>query len=100
MLSILICDDDKNIVEQVTNLLENIKSDENLEFNIETQNSGDFSLDINAVYDIAILDIEMGDISGLQVAENLKKNNPETIVIILTSYFDYLDNAMKISVFR
>ena len=100
MLNILICDDDKNIIGQVTNLLENIKSYENLEFNIETQNSGDFSLDINAVYDIAILDIEMGDISGLQVAENLKKNNPETIVIILTSYFDYLDNAMKISVFR
>ena len=100
MLNILICDDDKNIVQQVSNLLDEVKSKHNIEFKIDASIDGDFSVDKNAIYDIAILDIQMEGISGLEVAENLKRNNPDVIVIILTSYSDYLDSAMKISVFR
>ncbi len=100
MLNILICDDDKNIVQQVSSLLDEIKSKHNIEFKIDTNTDGQFSIDKNAIYDIAILDIQMEGINGLEVAENLKRNNPDVIVIILTSYSDYLDSAMKINVFR
>lgn len=100
MLNILICDDDKNIVQQVSNLLDEIKIKHNIDFKIDTNTDGEFSVDKNAIYDIAILDIEMQGINGLEVAENLKRNNPDVIIIILTSYSDYLDSAMKINVFR
>lgn len=100
MLNILICDDDKNIVQQVSGLLDEVKNKHNIDFKIDTNTDGEFSTDKNAIYDIAILDIEMNGISGLEVAENLKRNNPDVIVIILTSYSDYLDSAMKINVFR
>ena len=100
MLNILICDDDKNIIQQVTNLLDDVKQKHQINFKIDTNTDGEFSVDKNAIYDIAILDIEMNGISGLDVAENLKRNNPDVIIIILTSYSDYLDSAMKISVFR
>ena len=100
MLNIHICDDDKNIVQQVSNLLDEIKIKHNIDFKIDTNTDGKFSVDKNAIYDIAILDIEMNGINGLEVAENLKRNNPDVIVIILTSYSDYLDSAMKINVFR
>ncbi|MBQ8539239.1 MAG: response regulator transcription factor [Ruminococcus sp.] len=100
MLNILICDDDKNIVQQVSSLLDKVKEKHNIDFKIDTNTDGEFSIDKNAIYDIAILDIEMNGISGLEVAEKLKRNNPDVIIIILTSYSDYLDSAMKISVFR
>ncbi len=100
MLNILVCDDDKKITTQVCDLLDKIKGNHNIDFKVDIKNDGEFSKDKNAVYDIAILDIEMDDISGLEVAENLKNNNPDVIVIILTSYSDYLDSAMKINVFR
>ncbi len=100
MLNILVCDDDKKITTQVCDLLDKIKSNQNIDFKVDIKNDGEFSKNKNAVYDIAILDIEMGNISGLEVAENLKNNNPDVIVIILTSYSDYLDSAMKINVFR
>lgn len=100
MLNILICDDDKNIINQVSSLLDEVKIKHNIDFKVDINTDGEFSKNVNAVYDIAILDIEMDGISGLEVAENLKNNNPDVIVIILTSYSDYLDSAMKISVFR
>ncbi len=100
MLNILICDDDKNIVQQVSDLLDEVKNKHNIDFKIDTNSDGEFSIDKNAIYDIAILDIQMQGINGLEVAENLKRNNPDVIVIILTSFSDYLDSAMKISVFR
>ena len=100
MLNILICDDDKNIVQQVSSLLDEVKIKHNIDFKIDTNTDGEFSVDKNAIYDIAILDIQMEGINGLKVAENLKRNNPDVIVIILTSYSDYLDSAMKINVFR
>ena len=42
----------------------------------------------------------MPGISGLKLSEKLKGLNPDVIVIILTSFADYLDQAMKINVFR
>lgn len=100
MIKILICDDDKNIINRVSRLLDEFKRKHNTDFKVEVYKDGIFSKNKNAVYDIAILDIEMDGISGLEVAENLKNNNPDIIVIILTSYSDYLDSAMKINVFR
>lgn len=100
MINVLICDDDIAVVEKVQSLLCEIKEQNNIEFNIDTKNDGDFSFEKSSVYDIAIIDVEMPNVNGLTVAENLKRNNPDVIVIVLTSFSDYLDSAMRISVFR
>lgn len=100
MIKVLICDDDKSTTQQVENLLLDIKKSHSTDFSIDIQPNGDFLIGNENKYDIAILDIEMGRTSGLKVAEDLKKNNPDVIIMILTSYSDYLDSAMKISVFR
>jgi len=100
MINVLICDDDKNIRDKVRSLIENIQSRYMVNFNIEVKESGEFINTETTAYDIAVVDIEMPKISGLEVAEKLKEVNSDAIVIILTSYSAYLDNAMKISVFR
>lgn len=48
--------------------------------------------------DIALLDLAMPGMDGLKVLENSKLNNPEMIVIIITSYDDkaYLDRAFEL----
>ena len=51
-------------------------------------------------FDVAFLDIEMGEIKGTQVAEKLKEANPHIIVFVITSYDWYLDEAMDLNVFR
>ena len=42
----------------------------------------------------------MPGISGLKLAEELQKNNPDVIIIVITSFHNYLDAAMRVHVFR
>ena len=100
-MRILLCDDDENILQQMNQYL--------LEFfhiaklrppQIVAYTSGDALATSGNVGDIAILDVEMPGLSGIYVGEKLKRINPRIKIIILTSYMDYLDEAMKFHVFR
>ncbi len=100
MIRILICDDNPIVLSQVQAMVKSMEKKQKLTFDIELKNSGDFAIRSNSNYDIAVVDIEMPGINGLKLTELLRKNNPDIIVIILTSFSTYLDSAMKISVFR
>lgn len=96
----LICDDDKNTTSQIYQLVKNFDKKHKIQFEITTENVSENVLKKEAIYDIAIIDIEMPGINGIKLSENLKVQNPDIIVIILTSFNNYLDSAMKIHVFR
>lgn len=100
MINILICDDNPAIINQVKKILCFIQSESNIEFSIDSKSDGNFIHNSKRKYDIAILDIEMPKCNGLSLAQTLKNINPNIIIIILTSFSDYLDSAMGISVFR
>lgn len=100
LINILICDDEVKITDKVFSLINEIKLSHNMNFDVDVKNSSDFILNSSKSYDIAILDIEMPVVNGLDMAERLKLINPDIIIIVLTSYSKHLDSAMKIQVFR
>lgn len=100
MLKVLICDDDVNITNKVLLLINEIKTKGRWKFDITVRNSGEFVMKEKSYYDIAIVDIEMPGISGLELSQKLKSLNPDVLIIVLTSFSNYLDSAMKIQVFR
>lgn len=100
MIKVLICDDDPEISSQVYTLLSVFAARNQIQFQVDIQNTGDFILKSRTQYDIAIVDVEMPGIGGLALSQQLQALNPDVLVIILTSYQKYLDNAMKIHVFR
>jgi DNA-binding response OmpR family regulator len=86
-MKILVVDDEKNILKLYKAELE----DEG--YNVVTANSGKEAL---AVFqqekpDLVTLDIMMPDIDGIQVLRQLKQENPQVPVIMLTAY-DYRDD--------
>ena len=100
MINILICDDDEIIVNQVDKLISAWGEVHNINFWVDKRTSGDFILKTSNCYDIAFVDIEMPGISGLKLAEELQRNNPDVIIIVITSFHNYLDAAMRVHVFR
>ena len=100
MLNILLCDDDKSILEKVRSLISSLQKNYKIEFYIDMRTCGDFIFKEKHSYDIAIVDVQMPAVNGLEVSERLKQLNPDIIIMILTSYPAYLDSAMKIQVFR
>lgn len=100
MINVLVCDDDKDILSEVEALLKNYENAVGADFNIDLHTSGDFIFNEKKKYDIAVLDIEMPKINGIELSKMLSNINPDIIVIILTSYQKYLDDAMRVHVFR
>ncbi len=100
MIKVLVCDDEKIITDKVQNLLADIQKQYSIEIDIVAVNDVLLVMKSNESYDIAIVDIEMPNVDGLALSEELKKRNSDAIVMILTSFSDYLDSAMRIQVFR
>lgn len=100
-MRILICDDDALIVEQLQKYIRNffekigVKCPELVCFS-----DGESLLADKGEKDILFLDVEMPGMNGIYVGNELKKRNDNIIIFIVTSYSEYLDDAMRFHVFR
>ena len=85
--SILIVDDDKNLANTFKLVLQSVG------FNVETALTGLQALyKVNkSEYDLVILDINLPDMLGDEVAEKLKENHPEMNIIMITGYSTFKD---------
>lgn len=100
-MNIAICDDDILITTQLKRyLIEYFKRSKLKQPQISIYTNGETLLKEGRSFDIVFLDIEMPGLSGIYVGRELKQANPKIIIIILTSYVEYLDEAMKFHVFR
>lgn len=91
---ILAVDDEKIILEDLKYLLNGINSS----FQVITASSALDAMEIvrNQVLDLVITDIHMPEVDGLQLAEFIKKKQPQCHVIVLTAYEQYAFDAWKL----
>ena len=100
-MRILICDDDDLIIEQTKKYLKyyfeynHLKCPETVCYS-----DGESLLADKGDKDILFLDIEMPGMNGIYIGKELKKENENIIIFIVTSYSEYLDEAMRFRVFR
>ena len=101
MLKIAICEDSEIFVEIIKKNIETILK---VPYELHPYLSGKEFMtalpETRCPYDIVFLDIEMPNKSGIFVGRELKKNHPDIIIFIITSYVEYLDDAMRFQVFR
>jgi two-component system LytT family response regulator len=100
-MRILVCDDDALMAEQLQKYIKNffekigVKCPELVCFS-----DGEALLADKGEKDILFLDVEMPGMNGIYVGNELKKRNDNIIIFIVTSYSEYLDEAMRFHVFR
>ena len=98
-----ICDDEPALVEHISDVSESLLKDDHLVYELKKySNSHEFYLDIHdgVRFDIVLLDIEMPEHSGLEIAKLLKEKQPECLVIFLTSFKEYAVDAFELEIFR
>ena len=93
MINIAICDDDINVAKEIESL---IKSTINSQFYstsiyIEAE---EFSKVDYAKLDFVFLDIELGDISGIEIATQIRKVNEYVIIFFITNHSRYISEAL------
>lgn len=100
-MRILICDDDNLAIEKLQKYIKCFFEHVHLTCpEIVCFSNGESVLADKGDKDIIFLDIEMSGMNGIYVGNELKKRHPNIIIFVVTSYSEYLDEAMRFRVFR
>lgn len=104
MLRIAVCDDETAMAEKNKAVLETVLKELCIagEITIYTD-SRNLLYDIkedNFHYDLLLSDIEMPEISGMELAEKIKPFLPDIRIIFITSHIEYAIDAFELSIFR
>lgn len=98
-MNVLVCDDERQIVDSIIETLE--KKTE------ETQVSSRFygfsqpsQIDLSLPYDIALLDIDMGETNGIELARKLRAENENIVIIFITNFIQYAPEGFEVQAFR
>ena len=92
MINFIVCDDEKVITDIVKNIITKVMFKNNLDYKIHIFNKYDESFNgiVNSDIEnkIYILDIEVGNKSGLDVATKIRDKDWYSILVILTSHYE------------
>ncbi len=100
-MRILICDDEPLVCEKIESLLRNYFQRKNIkDTGIVSFYDGESLAKDSGRKDIIFLDIEMPGMNGIYLGNYLRRKDENTIIIVITSYAEYLDDAMRFHVFR
>ena len=90
-MNIFLCDDDCLVTKQLSEYLNEYFSDRKMDtIKIFTFNTAFSLLSSSVIPDIVFLDIEMPEINGIEIAKKLCSLYPDCIIMIVTSYSEYL----------
>lgn len=102
MLNIAICDDLKDVREEMNSILNNVAIKLNIEMKISSFSSGEElvkSIDKEEYFDLIFLDIEMYELSGIDVARYIreKKHNYSTQIAFVTGKGEYVKSVFEVT---
>lgn len=99
-MKIVICDDNLNTISEIKEMLNEYSAVRNISLEISAFDNGNAVLDSNENYNIAILDVEMPDMNGIALGQELRKRNKQIVLIYLTAHSQYLDSALNLNAAR
>lgn len=104
VIRIAICDDDKEAVSLHESIVRESMQACGIGYEITSYtHSGNMFCDIaedDFFYDLLLLDIEMPEMSGMEISEKLKSHLPNVKIIFITSHIEYAIDAFELSIFR
>jgi len=104
-MNIVICDDDQQLLSVINQSIRDLlvkSSFSDFDYNIEMFNNSANALKYCSTNEISIvfLDIDMPGMNGFDVAEILKQNKKDIIIIFISSFDNYVYTSLKFRPFR
>lgn len=101
MIRIAICEDERIHRDILESHLNTILKDENIQYDIITFKSGEELLEnYKKGIDIILLDIIMDNLTGMEVAREIRKFDNEVEIIFITSLVDYIQEGYEVRAYR
>lgn len=99
-MRIAICDDEQNCINDVCAHINFFSNDVGIILEQHIFYSAEELIKTGLKFDIAVLDVEMEGIDGIELGEYLRKANPHIILIYITAHRKYLDDALNLNAVR
>lgn len=96
---IAICDDEQNQIEYITSIVASWSTHKGYSCEIRTFASAEaflFEYEENKVYDILLLDVEMKNMNGIELAKRIRKDNNRAEIIFITSHFEFVGEGYEV----
>lgn len=103
VIRILVCDDDARFARDLASNLNSLRKVYSQEHEIEiavVSNPHQLTNDDILRTDIAFLDIDMGDMNGINVAQKFRELKKDTVIVFVTSYLEYAPEGYEVGAFR
>jgi len=104
MYRVAICEDEKIFTETLEKICRGIFENLKIDYNITAFCSGeDFLAAFSAErkrYDLILLDIAMGGISGIELAKKIRESDREAVIIFITSHHEYVFEGYDVNAFH
>lgn len=103
MVRVAICDDDGILLEKLNQFVQTCYAQNRIFARVDTFLNGQqllYEIEDGGRFDLALLDIEMPQMGGMELAEYVKKALPGVLIIFITSHMEYVLDAYELSVFR
>ena len=90
MLRFIVCEDNKDFLGRVCNIINKVMMPYNFEYKISK--FANYTKEVSEIIKrkneqkVYILDIELGDVSGLEIASHIRENDLESIIIFVTAH--------------
>lgn len=98
-MKIAVCDDQQNILDEIRAVWKQSIDDnfkyEYCEYTCAEDLLGSYRVKDN--YDLLVLDIEMGEISGMEAAKRIRRIDKNVKIIFVTAYDQYIRDAFDVS---
>lgn len=103
MIQIAICDDSEvslqNLNQAVTDILKS--NHEPAEITLYSESKFlNYEINEGHFYDLILTDIQMPHIDGMELAANIRKHLPNSLIIFITAHSKYALDAFELSIFR
>lgn len=100
MISVAVCDDSIIECSRIAGKIKGLLDEMGVSCLVRQFNSGENLLQAQESFDIIFLDILMDGLDGMRTAELLRRENPDTVLVFVTSSRKYVFDAYEVEAFR
>lgn len=100
-MRILVCDDDAAFAQEMTERLDRLLSSIDRRSRVDcVTNPAELTDEQLGRYEIAFLDIDMGETNGLDLARRMRTLRPDILLLFVTDYLQYSLEGYEVQAFR
>lgn len=101
MIHILICDDDTTFAHDMYKRILTLPAYSPKSMTIQClTNANDINAELLTNCDILFLDIDLGEKNGISLARDMRRRNPEAVLIFVTNFSEYAPEGYEVDAFR